>query len=108
MLNPRAVRNYRILGNHDNPVSYIIVGAVDVRGFAVRCDHHAFPDARVLIDICPIDNGVFTDSDWRMQTGILKRLNETKKGVAHKAPYYYKFDMRKYHNALKAGMNFEL
>jgi ADP-ribose pyrophosphatase YjhB (NUDIX family) len=41
-------------------------------------------------------------------TGILKRLNETKKGVAHKAPYYYKFDRRKYAKALKAGMNFEL
>ncbi len=42
-----------------------------------------------------------------LSTGILKRLNETKKGVAHKAPYYYKFDMRRYHKALKAGMNFE-
>ena len=29
-------------------------------------------------------------------TGILKRLNETKKGVAHKAPFYYKFDLLKY------------
>jgi len=41
-------------------------------------------------------------------TGILKRLNETKKGVAHKAPYYYKFDVRKYQKALKSGMGFEL
>jgi 8-oxo-dGTP diphosphatase len=41
-------------------------------------------------------------------TGILKRLNETKKGVAHKAPYYYKFDVRKYQKALKMGMGFEL
>src|SRR6185312_16864011 len=40
--------------------------------------------------------------------GILKRLNETRKGVAHKAPYYYKFDLRKYKKALKAGMGFEL
>src|SRR5664279_1415187 len=37
-------------------------------------------------------------------TGILKRLNETKKGVAHKAPFYYKFDLRKYQKALKGGM----
>lgn len=43
-----------------------------------------------------------------MSTGILKRLNETKKGVAHKAPYYYKFDLRKYQKALKGGMGFEL
>lgn len=41
-------------------------------------------------------------------TGILKRLNETKKGVAHKAAWYYKFDLRKYQKALKAGMGFEL
>jgi hypothetical protein len=37
-------------------------------------------------------------------TGILKRLKETKKGVAHKAPFYYKFDLPKYNKALKAGM----
>lgn len=41
-------------------------------------------------------------------TGILKRLGETKKGVAHKAPYLYKFDLRKYQKALKGGMGFEL
>jgi 8-oxo-dGTP diphosphatase len=41
-------------------------------------------------------------------TGILKRLNETKKGVAHRAPFYYKFDLRKYEKALKAGMGFTL
>jgi 8-oxo-dGTP diphosphatase len=41
-------------------------------------------------------------------TGILKKLNETKKGVAHKAPFYYKFDLRKYQKALKGGMGFEL
>jgi 8-oxo-dGTP diphosphatase len=41
-------------------------------------------------------------------TGILKRLNETKKNVAHKAPYYYKFDIRNYDKVLNAGMGFEL
>jgi ADP-ribose pyrophosphatase YjhB (NUDIX family) len=43
-----------------------------------------------------------------IDTGILKRLDETKKGVAHKAPFYYKFDLRNYKKALKAGMGFEL
>jgi 8-oxo-dGTP diphosphatase len=43
-----------------------------------------------------------------LSTGILKRLNETKKGVAHKAPWLYKFDLRKYQKALKGGMGFEL
>lgn len=36
---------------------------------------------------------------------ILQRLNETKKGVAHKAPYYYKFDLEKYNAALREGLN---
>lgn len=39
-----------------------------------------------------------------LATGILKRLKETKKGVAHKAPFYYKFDLPQYQKALKAGM----
>jgi hypothetical protein len=36
------------------------------------------------------------------------RLNEIRKDVAHKAPYFYKFDIRKYEKALKAGMGFEI
>lgn len=39
-----------------------------------------------------------------LATGILKKLEETKKGVAHKAPFYYKFDLRNYKKALNAGM----
>ncbi len=39
-----------------------------------------------------------------MATGIVKRLNETKKNVAHKAPYYYTFDIRQYTQALKTGV----
>lgn len=41
-----------------------------------------------------------------MATGILTRLEETKKGVAHKAPYYYKFNLKAYNHALKQGMYF--
>jgi ADP-ribose pyrophosphatase YjhB (NUDIX family) len=41
-------------------------------------------------------------------TGILKRLDEIKTGLPHKAPFYYKFDLKKYKKALKAGMGFEL
>lgn len=36
---------------------------------------------------------------------ILKRTAETKKGVAHKAPYLYHFDLKKYHLALNEGLN---
>lgn len=43
-----------------------------------------------------------------ISTGILKKLDETKKGVAHKAPNYYKFDLKLYKKALKSGMGFEL
>jgi ADP-ribose pyrophosphatase YjhB (NUDIX family) len=41
-------------------------------------------------------------------TKILKKLNETKKGVAHKAPNYYKFDLKNYKKALQGGLGFEL
>lgn len=36
--------------------------------------------------------------------GILKRLKEVKKGVAHKAPYLYTFDVRSYEKALNEGL----
>jgi 8-oxo-dGTP diphosphatase len=36
--------------------------------------------------------------------GILRRLSERRKGGAHKAPYLYSFDLRKYHQALKEGL----
>lgn len=36
--------------------------------------------------------------------GILRRLKETKKGVAHKAPYLYSFDLKKYQEALRVGL----
>ncbi|MDZ7649915.1 MAG: hypothetical protein U5K54_23805 [Cytophagales bacterium] len=34
---------------------------------------------------------------------ILKKLRETKLGGAHKAPFLYRFDKRKYQKALKQG-----
>jgi 8-oxo-dGTP diphosphatase len=36
--------------------------------------------------------------------GILRQLKEKKKGVAHKAPYLYSFDLRKYQKALREGL----
>jgi 8-oxo-dGTP diphosphatase len=36
--------------------------------------------------------------------GILKKLKETRKGGAHRAPFLYSFDMRKYQKALKQGL----
>ncbi|NCI48096.1 NUDIX hydrolase [Sediminibacterium soli] len=39
-----------------------------------------------------------------MGYGILKRLSETRKGGAHKAPYLYSFDLRRYKKALQEGL----
>jgi ADP-ribose pyrophosphatase YjhB (NUDIX family) len=41
-------------------------------------------------------------------TNILKKLPEIKKGVAHKAPNYYSFDIKNYTKALTTGVGFEL
>lgn len=34
---------------------------------------------------------------------ILRRLKERRQGVAHKSPYLYSFDLRRYHKALNEG-----
>jgi 8-oxo-dGTP diphosphatase len=36
--------------------------------------------------------------------GIIRRLPERREGGAHKAPYLYSFDLRKYHKALEEGL----
>jgi 8-oxo-dGTP diphosphatase len=36
---------------------------------------------------------------------ILQRLEETKRGMAHKAPYLYSFDLKKYNDALRENLN---
>jgi len=36
--------------------------------------------------------------------GIVKKLKEVKVGVAHKAPFLYSFDVKKYHEALRVGL----
>jgi 8-oxo-dGTP diphosphatase len=36
--------------------------------------------------------------------GILRSLDEKRTGVAHKAPYLYSFDLRKYQKALRLGL----
>jgi ADP-ribose pyrophosphatase YjhB (NUDIX family) len=35
---------------------------------------------------------------------ILRRSKETKKGVPHKSPYFYSFDLKKYNDALSRGL----
>ncbi len=35
--------------------------------------------------------------------GILNKLKEQRKGVAHKAPFLYTFNLKKYHKALREG-----
>ncbi len=36
--------------------------------------------------------------------GLVKKLKETRKGGAHKAPYLYSFDLKKYKKALEEGL----
>lgn len=36
---------------------------------------------------------------------ILEKLDETKKGVPHKSPNYYRFNLKKYKKALDVGLN---
>lgn len=43
-----------------------------------------------------------------LSTGVLKKLDERKRGVAHKAPHYYSFNLKKYRQALQTGMGFQL
>jgi len=38
--------------------------------------------------------------------GILERLKERKEGGAHKAPFLYRFDSKKYKKAMKEGLKF--
>jgi 8-oxo-dGTP diphosphatase len=39
---------------------------------------------------------------------VLQRLKERKSGVAHKAPFLYKFDEKKYQRAMRQGLRFGL
>jgi 8-oxo-dGTP diphosphatase len=41
-----------------------------------------------------------------LSLGILDRLKERKQGGAHKAPFLYRFDSKKYQQALKQGLKF--
>lgn len=41
-----------------------------------------------------------------LSLGILERLKERKEGGAHKAPFLYRFDSKKYQQALKQGLKF--
>lgn len=50
----------------------------------------------------PLDNRNFLRK--LMATGIIKKLNEMKSIGAHRSPFLYKFDKKKYDAALKNGM----
>ena len=54
----------------------------------------------------PLDKRNFRRKILRME--ILVRLDETEKGVAHRAARLYRFDARKYRSLEKRGVNFEV
>ena len=43
-----------------------------------------------------------------LRLDILERLEERKVGGAHKAPFLYRFDQKKYERAMKHGLKFGL
>jgi 8-oxo-dGTP diphosphatase len=53
-----------------------------------------------------LDNRNFRKKIFSMN--ILRELDETQKGVPHRAARYYKFDERKYKQLAKRGLSFEL
>ena len=54
----------------------------------------------------PIDRRNFQKKILALE--ILERLEERKTGGAHKAPFLYRFDQRKYERAMKQGLKFGL
>ena len=43
-----------------------------------------------------------------LSLGILDKLKERKTGGAHKAPFLYRFNRKKYESAMKQGLKFGL
>ena len=64
--NPETCRDHRVFGNHHDAVTNEIVVCVQVLRFAFGCNHHAIPDARVLVDDRTIDHAIFPDAHRRL------------------------------------------
>jgi len=74
-------------------------------GYNLLPDKFTMPELQKLYETIlnrPLDRRNFQRKI--LSYGILRQLKEKRKGVAHKAPYLYSFDLRKYQKALKEGL----
>ena len=74
-------------------------------GLNLLPEKFTMPELQKLYEII-LDKKLNRGNFYRKMTryGILEKLNETRKGGAHKAPDLYKFDLEKYQSALEIGL----
>lgn len=75
-------------------------------GYSLLPEKFTMPELQKLYEIIlckKLNRGNFYRKILRYD--ILEKLDESRKGGAHKAPDLYKFDLIKYQNALKNGFN---
>jgi len=74
-------------------------------GYNLLAEKFTMPELQSLYETIldkPLDRRNFQKKILNMN--ILERLKERKTGGAHKAPYLYRFDKKKYETALKQGL----
>lgn len=76
-------------------------------GYNLLSERFTMPELQTLYETIlgkPIDRRNFQKK--MLALGLLERLKERKTGGAHKAPYLYRFDKKKYEKAMKQGLKF--
>lgn len=76
-------------------------------GFNLLPEKFTMPELQTLYETIldkPIDRRNFQKK--MLALGLMDRLKERKTGGAHKAPYLYRFDKKKYEKAMKQGLKF--
>jgi 8-oxo-dGTP diphosphatase len=76
-------------------------------GFNLLPEKFTMPQLQTLYETIldkPIDRRNFQKK--MLALGLMERLKERKTGGAHKAPYLYRFDKKKYEKAMKQGLKF--
>ena len=76
-------------------------------GYNLLPEKFTMPELQTLYETIldkPIDRRNFQKK--MLALGLMERLKERKTGGAHKAPFLYRFDKKKYEKALKSGLKF--
>jgi 8-oxo-dGTP diphosphatase len=92
-----ALKNLRIQLSYQ-PVGYNLLGK-----------NFTMPELQILYETI-LDRKLDRRNFQRkmISTGILTKTDLIRKGVAHKAPHYYKFDFPKYAKALRSGLDLQV